>query len=502
MPDAVDLTGRPVHFIGIGGIGMSALAHVLVKRNLPVSGSDLRQSSITQKLQAMGAQIFWRQDAENISKLLAAKGEKQLESQGTSSVMPQVVCSTAIHDDNPEYRAAVDLGCPIFHRSDVLAALIKEMPYGIAIAGTHGKTTTSSLLGYVLLRGKLDPTIVVGGEVAAWNGNARVGTSPYLVAEADESDGSLVKFSPRMGVITNIELDHPDHYTTLEQVLEIFQAFVDHCQSLIVCLDCPNIRGRLIPANSQKEILTYSLKEESGADYSVRQVRYGASGTTAQVLERGQVLGEMHFSLLGEHNLSNALVAVAIARQLDLDFSTIASAVSDFEGAKRRFEQRGKAQGICFIDDYAHHPSEITATLASARLQVQPSASMPDPEYQRVIAVFQPHRFSRTHTFLEEFSQAFSDADLVVVTDIYSAGEEDSGLITGEQVTEKIAANHSSIVCYQRSLVQVTDYLCQNLRSGDLVMFLGAGNLNGIIPDVLAHFQGQTVEAVDPVALP
>ncbi len=501
MPDSVDLNGRPLHFIGIGGIGMSALAHVLLKRNLPVSGSDLRQSSITQKLQALGAEIFWRQDAENISKLLVAQSENQATGEPASPVLPQVICSTAIHSDNPEYQAAVELGCPIFHRSDILAALIKEMPYGIAIAGTHGKTTTSSLLGYVLLKGQLDPSIVVGGEVAAWNGNARVGESPYLVAEADESDGSLVKFSPRVGVITNIELDHPDHYTTLDQVLEIFQAFVDHSQSLLVCLDCPNIRERLIPANPQKDFLTYSLKEESGADYSVRQVIYGSTGTTAQVLEKGQLLGEMHCSLLGEHNLSNALVSVAIARQLGLDFPTIAAAVADFEGAKRRFEHRGEAQGICFIDDYAHHPSEITATLASARLQVQSSETTPEPTYRRVIAVFQPHRFSRTHTFLEEFSQAFSDADLVVVTDIYSAGEANSGLINGEQVTAKIAANHAGVVCYEPDLVQVTAYLRQNLQPGDLVMFLGAGNLNSVIPDVLVHFQGKTAEAIDPVAL-
>jgi UDP-N-acetylmuramate--alanine ligase len=502
MPDSVDLTGRPVHFIGIGGIGMSALAHVLVKRNLPISGSDVRQSSITQKLQTLGAQIFWRQDAGNLTQLLAAQAEKHGDSKGAPPVLPQVICSTAIHADNPEYRAAVALGCPIFHRSDVLAALIKETPYSIAIAGTHGKTTTSSLLGYILLQGQLDPSIVVGGEVAAWNGNARVGNSPYLVAEADESDGSLIKFSPTMGVITNIELDHPDHYTTLDQVLEIFQAFVDHCQSLIVCLDCPNVRGRLIPANPKKEILTYSLEEQSGADYSVRQVSYTPSGTVAQILEGGELLGEMHVHLLGEHNLSNVLAAVAIARQLGLDFPTIAEAVASFEGARRRFEHRGAAQGICFIDDYAHHPSEITATLASARLQVQPSEAAPDPAYQRVVAVFQPHRYSRTHTFLEEFSHAFSDADMVIVTDIYSAGEDDPGLINGKQVAAKIAANHSGAVCYQPDLSDVTEYLCQTLHPGDLTVFLGAGSLNRIIPDVLAHFQGKAAETLDKVALP
>ncbi|MGB7415128.1 MAG: UDP-N-acetylmuramate--L-alanine ligase [Thermosynechococcaceae cyanobacterium] len=497
MPDSVDLNGRAVHFIGIGGIGMSALAHVLVKRHLPVSGSDIRQSNITQKLQTLGAQIFWRQDASNFTELLNG----QLHDIDASA-LPQVICSTAIHPDNPEYQAAVELGCPIFHRSDVLAALIQETPYGIAIAGTHGKTTTSSLVGYVLLQGQLDPSIIIGGEVAAWEGNARVGESPYLVAEADESDGSLVKFSPQVGVITNIELDHPDHYATLDQLLDIFQTFVDRCQSLVLCLDCPTIRDRLIPANTSKDMLTYSLSAEAGADYSVQAVDYSASGTCAQILEKGEVLGEINLPILGEHNLSNALAAVAIARQVGMDFPAIASALSSFEGARRRFENRGEAQGICLIDDYAHHPSELTATLASARLQVQPSTDSPEPAYRRVIAVFQPHRYSRTHTFIEEFSRAFSDADVVVVTDVYSAGEKDIGLITGEQVTARITEQHHGIVSYQSTLADVTQYLCEHLQSGDLVIFLGAGNLNRTIPDVLSYFQkNEADQTLDQVAL-
>ncbi|MGF1600415.1 MAG: UDP-N-acetylmuramate--L-alanine ligase [Thermosynechococcaceae cyanobacterium] len=497
MPDSVDLTGRAVHFIGIGGIGMSALAHVLVKRHLPVSGSDIRQSNITQKLQTLGAQIFWRQDASNFTTLLNGQ-----QNETDHSALPQVICSTAIHPDNPEYQAAVELGCPIFHRSDVLAALIQETPYGIAIAGTHGKTTTSSLVGYVLLQGQLDPSIIIGGEVAAWEGNARVGDSPYLVAEADESDGSLVKFSPQVGVITNIELDHPDHYATLDQLLDIFQTFVDRCQSLVLCLDCPTIRDRLIPANSSKDILTYSLRAAAGADYSVQSVDYGASGTCAQILEKGELLGQINLPLLGEHNLSNALAAVAIARQVGMDFPALASAFASFEGARRRFEHRGEAQGICLIDDYAHHPSEITATLASARLQVQPTTDSPEPVYRRVVAVFQPHRYSRTHTFIQEFSQAFRDADVVVVTDIYSAGEKDNGLITGEQVTARITEQHQGIVSYQPTLDDVTQYLYGHLQAGDLVIFLGAGNLNRTIPDVLSYVQkNEADQTLDQVAL-
>jgi UDP-N-acetylmuramate--alanine ligase len=302
-----------------------------------------------------------------------------------------------------------------------------------------------------------------------------------------------------MGVITNIELDHPDHYTTLDQVIDIFQTFVDHCQLLVVCLDCPTIRNRLLPAKLHHPILTYSL-QDPGADYTVGQVIYDATGTTAKVFERGHCLGEMDLKLLGEHNLSNALAVVAIARQLGLDFPTIAAAMAQFEGARRRFENRGEAQGICFIDDYAHHPSEIRATLASARLQVQPQVKQPH-RYRRVIAVFQPHRYSRTHTFLEEFSQAFGDADRVVVTDIYSAGETDSGLINGAQVAEAIAVHHPSTL-YQPTLPDVCQYLQAHLRSGDLVMFLGAGNLNRVIPEVLAYYQEAETQTLEKVALP
>lgn len=246
--------------------------------------------------------------------------------------------------------------------------------------------------------------------------------------------------------------------------------------------------------------MTYSLRADARADYSVQSVDYGASGTSAQVLEKGEVLGKIDLPLLGEHNLSNALAAVAIARRVGMDFPAIASAFASFEGARRRFEHRGAAQGICFIDDYAHHPSELIATLASARLQVQPSSDSPEPMYQRVVAVFQPHRYSRTHTFIEEFSQAFSDADVVVVTDIYSAGETDMDLITGRQVTDRIAEQHQGRVSYQPTLSDVTQYLCEQLQAGDLVIFLGAGNLNRTIPDVLSYFQkneaGQTFDQV------
>ncbi|WP_299411314.1 UDP-N-acetylmuramate--L-alanine ligase [Acaryochloris sp. IP29b_bin.148] len=474
MQSAVDLSGRSIHFIGIGGIGMSALAHILLKRQLPVSGSDLRTNHITQQLESLGAQIFQQQTAENIEQLI----------QGAAAP-PQVICSTAIHEDNPEYQAALQRGCPIFHRSDVLAALIQEFSQSIAIAGTHGKTTTSSLVGYLLFKASLDPTIIVGGEVAAWGGNARTGDSAYLVAEADESDGSLVKFQPHIGVITNIELDHPDHYSSLDQVVDIFQQFVDHCHTLIVSIDCPTVVERFWrPAH--RSMITYSLQSGASADYTVQDIDYSGRGTTVQVVERGDCLGTLDLPLLGKHNLSNALAAVAIGRYVGLEFSQIANILSTFSGAKRRFEIYGEAQGICCIDDYAHHPSEIQVTLASAKLQAETAAAQ--YAQSRVVAVFQPHRYSRATTFLTEFSQSFSDADLVVVTDIYSAGEVNPGTIDGQGVMDAIAAHHANVT-FQPTLANVVDFLQTHLQSGDVVLFLGAGDLNRIIPEVLAHYQ-------------
>ena len=476
MTNSVDFSGRPFHFIGIGGIGMSALAYVLTKRQFPVSGSDLRPNHITHKLESIGAHIFGRQEASNLeffrpqvlANAVVLNSQEQLPT-ATKSKLPQVICSTAINTNNLEYKAALELGCPILHRSDVLAALISDY-YSIAVAGTHGKTTTSSMIGYMLLEAGLDPTILVGGEVNAWEGNARLGQSQYLVAEADESDGSLVKHAPEIGIITNIELDHPDHYDTLEEVIDIFQTFAEGCKTLIGSIDCATVRDRLQPT------ISYSLHSDTDADYTVTNIDYRADGTTALVWERGKALGVLNLRLLSRHNLSNALAAVAVGRALGLEFGAIAKGIATFEGARRRFEFRGEVDGITFIDDYAHHPSEIRATLAAARLQARPG--------QRVVAIFQPHRYSRTLTFLKEFAESFTHADLVVLTDIYSAGEPNLGQISGEYLAAEIARQHSQVV-YQPTLPAVCEYLLQTLRPGDLALFLGAGNLNQVIPEVI-----------------
>ncbi len=474
MLNSVDFSGRPFHFIGIGGIGMSALAHVLASRNLPVSGSDLRLSHITDRLAAQGVHIFDRQQAKNLEFFTQATG-----SLSRPPLLPQVVCSTAIGESNAEYRAAVATGCPIFHRSDILAALMNERQ-GIAIAGTHGKTTTSSITGYLLLKAGVDPTIIIGGEVSTWAGNAYVGSSDYVVAEADESDGSLVKLSSHIGVITNVELDHPDHYSSLDQVVAIFERFGSQCGTVIGSLDCPTVRDRI------HLDISYSLQADSGADYIATDICERAEAMTATIWEHGEKLGDLSVPLLGLHNLSNTLAAVAVARRLGVSFTAIATHLPNFQGARRRFEHRGLHNEILFVDDYAHHPSEIKATLAAA--QVQRRGVLPSGRQRRIVAVFQPHRYSRAATLLDEFATAFTGVDRLLVTDIYSAGETNTANISGEQVARAIA-HHQPNTEYYSTLEGIKQTLETSLTPGDIVIFLTAANLNQIIPEVMAAYQ-------------
>lgn len=521
MTHSVDFTGKPFHFIGVGGIGMSALAYVLADRHLPVSGSDLKFTNITDRLEQLGVRVFYEQKESNLSHFKAATelrnatqeplqelgcgGIATLVSTAVQSVtevlpetlhpakiaalsapmLPQVICSTAIHPDNPEYRAALELGCPIFHRSDVLAALIQDYQ-SIAVAGTHGKTTTSGMISYVLERSGLDPTVVIGGEVAALGGNARSGRGAYLVAEADESDGSLVKFHPYIGVITNLELDHLDHYANLDQLVDTLQTFASHCEAVVGCLDCETVRTHM-PLT-----LSYSLNPEFGADYTVDEVVYRGDGTQARVWERGQVLGELSVALLGSHNLANALAAVAVGRHLGLRFETIALAIATYEGARRRFEYRGTAKGIVFVDDYAHHPSEILATLKAARLQVTTGKTRLPVLPKRVVAIFQPHRYSRTQALLQDFATCFGDADEILICEVYSAGERNTAGVNGQTLAEAVAnhqsAHHGTNVHYCPTMDDVNAWLRANLQPQDLALFLGAGNLNQIIPALVDSF--------------
>lgn len=480
---------KPFHFIGIGGIGMSALAYILAKRHLPVSGSDIRSSHITKRLEAVGAQVFATQTADNLEKLtkiqkevlfqaVAEEMEKEGCSQNHTAFFPQIICSTAINSSNSEYKAALEKGYPIFHRSDLLAALIKDYD-SIAVAGTHGKTTTSSLIGYLLLEAGLDPTVIVGGEVQAWEGNARLGESELLVAEADESDGSLIKHSPKFGIVTNIELDHPDHYSSLEQVIATFQQFTAQAEITIASLDCPVIKKHI---NAD---ITYSINPYSQANYIAKNIVHAPEGSQAEVWENGKLLGNFSLLLSGDHNISNALAAIAVARKLGLDFPVIAQGLATFTGAKRRFEYKGNYQGATLIDDYAHHPSEIRCTLQAAR------ARLPQYQANRVVAIFQPHRYSRTQTFLAEFAQCFAEADVVILTDIYSAGEVNCTNISGQKVAEAVKKYHSQVY-YHPDLSTLPELLADFLQPSDLTLFLGAGNLNQTIP-LLISWESETL---------
>ncbi len=437
------------HFVGIGGIGMSGLALVLRAQGQKVSGSDLSVNKQTQRLEAAGVSIFYGHCADNLNGVT------------------RLVYSSAIQPDNPELLAAKAQGLHICHRSEVLA----KLAYGyrmVGVAGTHGKTTTSSLIAVMLHNTGLDPTVLVGGEVDELGGNARLGLGPHLVAEVDESDGSLVRFAPEVAIVTNIESDHLDHYANLDQIIAVFQQFSRQARLVIGSLDCPTVRDYLTLD------LGYSIEGHPDADYSADEIRFDSQGTTARISERGVILGELRLALLGRHNLSNALAAVAVGRYLGLSFTQIAGSLVDFKGAHRRFQRKGERDGILFVDDYAHHPSEVRATLAAARLQGR-----------RVVAIFQPHRYSRTQSLFSEFAIAFGDADAVVVTEIYSAGEANDGTIGGLQVAQAIARYHQD-VHFEPSLESLGQYLATSLRSGDLALFLGAGNLNRIIPDLLA----------------
>jgi UDP-N-acetylmuramate--alanine ligase len=471
------------HFVGVGGIGMSALAQILVAQGHRVSGSDLADNTCTRRLARMGVQLYRGHAAENL--------------QGS----PQVVYSTAIQGDNPELTAAIARNLPICHRADILAQLVNPR-LSIGVAGTHGKTTTSSIIGYMLLQAGLDPTVVIGGEVEAWQGNARTGKGEYLVAEVDESDGSLVKLHPTIGAIVNIELDHPDRYHSLEQVVEVFQQYANQCQVVVGCLDCPAVAEH-IPVD-----LGYSLNGHPDAAYWASDARYTVEGIAAQIWERGEQLGELRLKLLGEHNLSNALAAVAVGRHLGLSFEAIASALAQFGGARRRFELKGVVSDVQFVDDYAHHPTEIAATLAAAQTQ-----------QRRVVAVFQPHRYTRMASLFHEFAAAFRDADVVVVVPVYSAGEDPlpcSEELSAEALVRQMhraslngnSSNGASPngnsstnlsagvipvpeVFYEGELAALPERLSALLEPDDLVLFLGAGNLNCSIPTVMNAYRSR-----------
>lgn len=439
---------RHFHFVGIGGSGMSAIAKVLLEKGYTVSGSDMSSSEMTQKLAKLGACIFPEHHEENIH------GAEAL------------VVSTAIAAANPEIIAAQASGIPVYHRSDLVAALMKRRA-GIAVAGAHGKTTTTSMVALLLEHAGLDPAVIIGGELDYIKGNAKWGEGRFLVAEADESDGSFLKFSPQIAVVTNIENDHMDYYKTMENVLQAFRTFL-HNLSLqeglaVVCHDNEYIRAMLPEVKAR--CLTYGL--QAGADFTAENLRANGAQTLYDVYRRGDKLGTIRLNVPGEHNVLNSLAAVIVALESGLSIEQIAEGMGHFYGAKRRFQTKAKLNGVWIVDDYAHHPTEIISTLAAAR-QTKP---------KRLICTFQPHRYSRTQLLLQDFGGAFTNCDRVILTEIYAAGEAPIEGIDGETLRLEVERQLKRPVVYIPEREKIARYLAETVESGDLVITMGAGDI-------------------------
>ncbi len=446
LSDALLTDYHHVHFIGIGGIGMSALAYVLAERGFEVSGSDLKGSHMASLLAEKGAKIFLGHAASNIA--------------GADAV----AVSTAIKADNPELVAARALGLPVLHRSDVLAALLNDA-YGAAVAGAHGKSTTSAMLACIAVEGGADPTVVIGGEVESLGGNARSGRKDLVVAEADESDGSFLKFYPGLAVVTNIENDHLDHYGSEEKIYEAFVRFVANVKEggkAVLCTD--NAKVARLARETKTPCITYGLKE---ADYTAANISFGAAGTSYDLYAHGKFLTKIDLLLPGTHNVLNSLGAFAAAIELGIDGEKIAAALGRFPGVKRRFETKGRVGGVWVVDDYAHHPTEIGMTLQAAR-QTQP---------KRLLCVFQPHRYTRTQLLFDDFCRSFAAADEVVLLDIYSAGEEPIPHVSSSLLAAGIEAATGQKVRYLPDPEQARAYLEDAVLPGDLVMTVGAGDV-------------------------
>ncbi|MDY4919513.1 MAG: UDP-N-acetylmuramate--L-alanine ligase [Phascolarctobacterium sp.] len=439
-----------IHFIGIGGAGMSALAYVLIKRGYDVSGSDLSAGHMSAHLAEEGAMVYMGHAACQVDDADA------------------VVISTAIHPNNAELVAARERNLPVLHRSDVLAALLNAPEAkGVAVAGAHGKTTTSAMISCIAAESGIDPTIVIGGEVTSLGGNARNGAGPYVVAEADESDGSFLKFYPELAVVTNIEDDHLDHYGTEENIYQAFKQFLGNIREggkAILCAD--NAKVRRLAAETDKSVLTYGLDGED-ADYIAREITYGLNGTSYKLYFQGEFLTDVHLIVPGRHNVLNSMGAFAAAREMGIEVDKILASLKKFGGAKRRFETKGKVEGVWVVDDYAHHPTEIGVTLKAAR-QTQPA---------RLLCVFQPHRYTRTQLLFDEFCASFADCDELILVDIYSAGEAPIPGVSSEKLAEGVKAKTGQIVQYIPRLDKAEEYLEAKAQSGDLIMTIGAGDV-------------------------
>jgi UDP-N-acetylmuramate--alanine ligase len=456
-----------IHFVGIGGIGMSGIAEVLLNLGYKVSGSDLKSSAVTQRLAFLGATTFEGHTAENL--------------QGAEVV----VTSSAIAAENPEVAEARKLHIPVIQRAEMLAELMR-LKYGIAIAGMHGKTTTTSMVAAVLAAGGLDPTVVVGGRVDAMGSNARLGKSQYLVAEADESDRSFLKLSPILSVVTNIDHEHMDCYRNMRDIKQTFLDFMDRVPfygMIVACNDDPILR-KLLP-EVQRRVLTYGTRR--GSDFLIKlgqiEQQCGEHRPLShfRVSYRGKHVGDFTLHVPGTHNILNATAAIAVGVGLDLPVESIRAALEGFRGVDRRFQLRGKVAGVSVIDDYGHHPTEIRATLAAAKQCV----------FRKIHVIFQPHRYTRTKALMDEFARAFHDADTLCVLDIYAASEKPIEGVSGEELGLRIREATGQNVRYVRSFAEVAEMASGEAADGDMILTLGAGSISQLGPMILEKLQAR-----------
>jgi UDP-N-acetylmuramate--alanine ligase len=456
-----------IHFVGIGGIGMSGIAEVLLNLGYKVSGSDLKSSSVTERLAAMGAITFAGHRAENIA--------------GAEVV----VTSSAISSENPEVIEARRLHIPVIQRAEMLAELMR-LKYGIAIAGMHGKTTTTSMVAAVLAAGGLDPTVVVGGRVDALGSNARLGKSHYLVAEADESDRSFLKLSPILSVVTNIDREHMDCYRSMRDVKQAFLDFIDRVPfygTVVLCNDDAVLRKMVRVA--RRRVVTYGQRDDSHFRITVGEFSFDAADnspvSTFKVAYQNKSLGTFRLHVPGVHNVLNATAAIAVGVGLDVTVDQIQAALASFRGVDRRFQLRGEAGGVRVIDDYGHHPTEIRATLAAAR----------QCGTGKIHVIFQPHRYTRTKDLMDEFTTAFEHADSLFVLDIYAASESPIEGVSGESLARRIAEQGNPVAHYVGSFAEAVDAAVAAARPGDMILTLGAGSVSQIAPVVLDELQAK-----------
>ncbi len=452
-----------IHLVGIGGSGMSGIAEVLLSSGYAVSGSDLKQTPVTERLRKLGASIFEGHQAENVHGAHV------------------VVISSAVRNDNAEVVEAHLLKIPVIPRAEMLAELMR-LKYGIAVAGAHGKTTTTSMVASVLAAAGLDPTFVVGGRVNHAGSNARVGQSEYMVVEADESDRSFLLLAPVVAVVTTIDREHLDHYHSLEEIQDVFLQFVNRVPfygTVILCLDEPNVQA-ILP-RVKRPVITYGTSSQ--ADLVIGEVKLQGLASEFRLKYHGDDLGIFHLpSPPGIHNVSNAAAAAAVALSLNVPADLIRAGLSKFSGVGRRFEIKGTFNGVTLIDDYGHHPAEIRATLAAAR----------GCDYQRLLVLFQPHRYTRTQHLWEDFRRSFNEADILVMTDIYAAGEEPIPGITGEKLAEAIrGAGHKNVI-FTSTMQAAIEYLLRESRPHDAVLTIGAGSVGRAL-DQLAMLLGSKV---------